>query len=176
MTGQPRASVPLTMELLLLRHGKAEDFHPAGDEPRALVEKGFEQSRRAGLLLAAANLLPEIVLTSPLVRARETAETFCAAAGLPGPVVQSWLACGCAAEAISAELVAFHDFKRVMIVGHEPDFSRFIQWTLGAYGATIEMKKGAIACLTVNPPARHGTLTCLIPPKLTALVADAPLP
>lgn len=155
------------MELLLLRHGKAEDSHPDGDWPRALVEKGIAQARRAGELLVAARLLPEIVLTSPLVRARQTADAFCAAAGLPGPVLQNWLAYGCAAESVTAELAAFHDFKRVMIVGHEPDFSRYIQWTLGAYGATIEMKKGAIACLRVNPPARHGTLAFLIPPRLS---------
>ena len=155
------------MELFLLRHGKAEDQHPDGDAARALVEKGFAQARRAAEVLASAKLLPEIVLTSPLVRARQTADTFCETAGLPGPVVQNWLAFGCAAEAITAELAAFHDFNRVMIVGHEPDFSRFIQWSLGAYGATIEMKKGAIACLRTNPPARHGTLLFLIPPRLT---------
>jgi phosphohistidine phosphatase len=156
------------MDLLLLRHGKAVDFHPDGDAARELVEKGFAQARHAGQLLAAVKLLPEIVLTSPLVRARQTADAFCTAAGLPGPVIQNWLACGCAAESLSAGLAAFHDFKRVMIVGHEPDFSQFIQWTLGAYGATIEVKKGAIACLRVNPPARHGTLNFLIPPRFSS--------
>jgi len=155
------------MELQLLRHGKAEDFHPNGDEARALIEKGYEQARRAGTMLAAAKLLPETVRTSPLVRPAQTAGQFCTTGGLPGPVVQGWLAGGCAAESISAELAAFHDFKRVMIVGHEPDFSHFIQWSLGAYGATIDMKKGAVACLRVSPPARHGTLLYLIPPKLS---------
>ncbi|MCF7732327.1 MAG: histidine phosphatase family protein [Akkermansiaceae bacterium] len=157
------------MELYLLRHGKAEDFHPDGDSARALVPKGYEQARRVGVMLAAAGFLPEIVLTSPLVRARQTADEFCTTAGLPGPVVQGWLACGCAAESISAELAAFHDFKRVLIVGHEPDFSQFIQWSVGAYGATFEMKKGGLACLRVSPPARHGTLRFLIPPKLAPL-------
>ena len=155
------------MDLILLRHGKAEDFHSHGDEARALVEKGREQSRRAGTILKAAGLLPEIVLTSPLVRAHQTAAEFCGAAGLPGPVVQSWLACGCRPETVAAELAAFHDFKRVVIVGHEPDFSRFIQWSMGAYGTSIDIKKGTLACLRVSPPARHGMLVYLIPPKLT---------
>ena len=154
------------MDLILLRHGKAEASHPQGDEARALLEKGREQSRRAGRLLKAAGYAPEIVLTSPLVRARQTADEFCEAAKLPGPVVQGWLACGCSPETALAELAAFHDFKRVAIVGHEPDFSRLIQWCLGAYGAAIEVKKGALACLRISPPSRYGTLAYLIPPKL----------
>lgn len=155
------------MELILLRHGKAEDFHPQGDATRALVEKGREQARRAGRMLLSAAITPEIVLTSPLLRAQQTAAEFCQAAEIPGPVVQGWLACGCTPESILAELQAFHDFKRVAIVGHEPDFSRFIQWNMGAYGATIDMKKGTLACLRVTPPRRHGTLLYLIPSKLS---------
>ncbi|MEI6655254.1 MAG: phosphohistidine phosphatase SixA [Verrucomicrobiota bacterium] len=155
------------MELILLRHGKAEDHHPQGDSARALVEKGRHQARRAGRVLQAAGLTPEIVLTSPLVRALQTAEEFCQAAGLPGPVVQGWLACGCAPETALAELAAFPDFARVAIVGHEPDLSRIIQWCIGAYGAAIHMKKGALACLRLEPPSRYGTLVYLVPPKLT---------
>jgi len=155
------------MELILLRHGKAEASHPQGDAARALVDKGHKQARRAGRLLQAAALTPEIVLTSPLLRAVQTAEHFCHAAALPGPVIQGWLACGCAPETALAELVAFHDFKRVAIVGHEPDLSRLIQWCLGAYGDAIEMKKGSLACLRLNPPSRYGSLLYLIPPKLT---------
>jgi phosphohistidine phosphatase len=161
------------MDLLLLRHGKAEDFHKDGDGPRALVPKGVAQARKAGLLLAAAKLLPEIVLTSPLVRARETAEEFCAAAGLPGPVLQSWLSCGCHPETLAAEMAAFRDFKRAMVVGHEPDLSQFIQWALGGHGGAVEMKKGAVACLRINPPARSGTLRFLIPPKPAAAALGA---
>jgi phosphohistidine phosphatase len=154
------------MELQLLRHGKAEDYHDEGDSARALVAKGHHQARRAGLLLAAARRLPEIVLTSPMVRARQTAEGFCAAACLPGPVVQGWLACGCTPQTALEELAAFHDFKRVMIVGHEPDFSEFIQWTLGTVGSSVEMKKGGLAGLLISPPARQATLLYLLPPKL----------
>ncbi|MCX6876511.1 MAG: histidine phosphatase family protein [Verrucomicrobia bacterium] len=154
------------MELILVRHGKAEDRHPQGDGARALVEKGREQARRAGRLLKAAGLIPEIVLTSPLVRAQQTAAELCQAADLPGPVVQAWLACGCVPETVLTELAAFHDFGRVAIVGHEPDCSRFLQWSLGAYGDTLEMKKGTLACLRITPPNRHGTLVYLIPPKL----------
>lgn len=160
------------MNLILLRHGKAEDISPDGDFSRALVEKGREQSRRAARQLAGAGALPDIVLTSPLLRARQTADEFCQAAGIPGPVIQGWLASGMHPDVALAELAAFKDFKRVAIVGHEPDFSSLISWVLGARGGSIEMKKGAIACLRISPPARNGVLAFLIPPKLTENAGD----
>lgn len=154
------------MNLILLRHGKAEDFHVDGDFSRALVEKGRKQARRAARLLQATGLLPDIVLTSPLVRARQTADEFCETAGIPGATIQSWIACGMHPETAMAELVAFHDFNSVAIVGHEPDFSELLEWLLGTSSGSIEVKKGSIACIQVNPPSQHGWLTCLIPPLL----------
>ncbi len=153
------------MELLLLRHGKAESHgHPGGDAARALVAKGIEQSQRAARLLKAADRLPAIVLTSPLVRARQTAEEFCAMAGISAPVVQRWLASGMQPETALAELAVFEEFGRVMIVGHEPDFSALVEHLLG--GMSVEVKKGALVGLRVQPPARRTTLEFLIPPKL----------
>jgi phosphohistidine phosphatase len=154
------------MDLILLRHGKAENTNVEGDFSRALVERGREQARRAAKILKNGRALPDIVLTSPLLRARQTADEFCQAAGIPGPVIQGWLACGLAPETAINELSAFRDFKRVAIVGHEPDFSHLIQWILGSAGESIEIKKGTIACVQITPPLRHGTLTYLIPPKL----------
>lgn len=154
------------MKLILLRHGKAEDSHPDGDFSRSLVEKGRKQARRAAKLLKAVGALPDIVLTSPLIRARQTAEEFCQAAEIPGATLQGWLASGMNPENALKELAAFHDFKSIAIVGHEPDFSQLIQWILGANGGGIEVKKGAIACLEINPPTRRGTLLYLIPPRL----------
>ena len=159
------------MDLILLRHGKAEDFNSDGDAARTLVEKGREQARKAGKLLKHAKLLPDIVLTSPLVRSRQTAEEFCDAAGLPGAVIQGWLASGMHPEQAMTELAGFREFKRIAIVGHEPDFSGLVHWILGSSGGGVDVKKGAIACLQVTPPSRHGTLLYLIPPKL-AVAAD----
>jgi phosphohistidine phosphatase len=158
------------MQLILLRHGKAEDSSLDGDFSRTLTRKGHEQSRRAGRLLKAAGCLPDIVLTSPLIRARQTAEEFCAAAEIPGAIIQGWLTSGFNSETGLSELAGFQRFKRVMIVGHEPDFSSLIEFILEAPGGSIQMKKGAIACLQVAPPSRQGTLLYLIPPKL----ADEP--
>ena len=154
------------MNLVLLRHGKAEDHNSGGDYARALVEKGREQSRKQGRLLKGAGLLPDIVLTSPLLRARQTADEFCEAAGIPGPVIQGWIASGMNTDQALTELAAFKDFGRVMIVGHEPDFSQFLIDVLGVSGGDITVKKGSIAGVRISPPLKRGTLTWLIPPKL----------
>ena len=153
------------MELLLLRHGKAEESNIEGDFMRVLLEKGRIQAQRAAKLLTMTGGLPEIVLSSPLIRARQTADAFCDEAGMPGAMIQGWLACGMVPETAITELSAFRDFQRVMIVGHEPDFSMLVEWILGSSGGAVEFKKGALACLSVSPPARQGTLRYLIPSK-----------
>jgi phosphohistidine phosphatase len=155
------------MEIILLRHGKAQNTHIDGDFYRALVERGRQQSRQAAKLLKTAGILPEIVLSSPLTRARQTAEEFCRAAEMPGAVIQGWLACGMSPELALAELAAFRDFSRIAIVGHEPDFSQLIEWILGTKGGVIDVKKGTLACLQISPPSRQGSLIYLIPTKLT---------
>jgi phosphohistidine phosphatase len=155
------------MELILLRHGKAEESHPSGDAARELVKKGRDQARRAGSLLRDTKWSPQIVLTSPLVRARQTADEFCAAAGVPGAVIQGWLACGMQPERALQELAGFSEFQRVAIVGHEPDFSNLAEWLLGTTNGAIEVKKGALACITIQPPAQRGLLRFLIPPKFS---------
>jgi phosphohistidine phosphatase SixA len=67
-----------------------------------------------------------------------------------------------------SELRAFGDFQTVMLVGHEPDLSVFIESLLGvAGGAAIEVKKGALALLSVEPSGRGAVLRFLLPPKWT---------
>ncbi len=155
------------MELILLRHGKAEDDHPEGDFHRALTEKGREQARRAARLLRRAKELPQIVITSPLVRAKQTADEFCETAGMPGAITQSWLACGMAPEDALAELTAFPDFRSIMLVGHEPDFSLLVQHILGVTLGEVEVRKGALVCLEISPPSPRGMLRYIIPSRLT---------
>jgi len=155
------------MELLLLRHGKAAPHgHPEGDFARALEKKGHAQASHAARLLMAAGCLPDLVLCSPVLRAKETAETFCTTAGLGAPLIQPWLACGMRPADAAAELAGFREFRRVMIVGHEPDFSSLAEWLLETGAGGIEVKKGALACIRCAPPGRGGQLVFLIPPAL----------
>lgn len=156
------------MQLLLLRHGQAEELSAdgGGDFSRALVPKGIGQARNAARVLAAADFLPEIVLSSPVLRARQTADEFTAAAGMPGPVMQGWLSCGMHPETALSELAAFPEFGRIMIVGHEPDFSRLVQHALGTGSGTIEIRKGSMACLEIRPPSPRAALLFLFPFKI----------
>ncbi|QTN32670.1 histidine phosphatase family protein [Akkermansiaceae bacterium] len=153
------------MQLILLRHGQAEDYASdgGGDFSRVLVDKGIAQARNAARVLAAADSLPDIVLSSPVLRAKQTAEEFTQAAGIPGPVMQSWLSCGMSPGAALTELAGYTDFGRVMIVGHEPDFSQFVQQALGSAAGTVEIRKGSITCLGINPPSPRATLHFLFP-------------
>ena len=153
------------MQLLLLRHGKAEDPSPGGDFTRELEEKGHEQARNVARILAAADLLPDLVLSSPVIRAKQTANTFTSTAGMPGPIFLEWLACGMSPETALAELSHFPEFERIMIVGHEPDFSRLISHCLGG-SADAEVRKGSITCLDLHPPSPRATLRFLLPHKL----------
>lgn len=158
------------MQLLILRHGQAEDTHSDGDSLRALTDKGREQARNAALLLKAAGALPNLVLTSPVLRARQTADEFCQAAAMPGPLSQNWLACGMTAEQALTQLGEYKDFKRVALVGHEPDLSGLIECLLGANCGAVLMKKGSLACVEWNPDTGYGTLIFLIPQKIVGEV------
>jgi len=154
------------MHLLVMRHGKAEDSNPQGDAARRLVEIGREQVRRAARMLVHAQQVPDIVLTSPYERALRTAEEFCTTAGLAAPIIQDWLACGMHPQTALRELSAFSEFRRVAIVGHEPDLSCLISNLIEAPYGSVVMKKGAFAAIECSPPARGGALLYLVPPKL----------
>ncbi|MEP2776998.1 MAG: histidine phosphatase family protein [Luteolibacter sp.] len=155
------------MELLLLRHGKAEDFASSGggDFARALEEKGMQQSRNAARVLGSADFLPDLVLSSPVLRAKQTAAEFCRAAGIPDPLIEGWLACGMSPQTALSELSAYSDTGRVMIVGHEPDFSHLVQHALGANGGSIHIGKGSLTCLEIRPPSPRATLLFSFPQK-----------
>ena len=154
------------MHLLVMRHGKAEDSNPQGDAARRLVDIGRKQARRAARMLVHAQQVPDIVLTSPYERALRTAEEFCTTAGIAAPIIQDWLACGMHPQTALRELSAFSEFRRVAIVGHEPDLSCLISHLIEAPYGSVVMKKGAIAAIECSPPARGGVLLYLVPPKL----------
>ena len=139
------------MQLLLLRHGKAEDSSPGGDFTRELEEKGHEQARNVARILAAADLLPDLVLSSPVIRAKQTANTFTSTAGMPGPIFLEWLACGMSPETALAELSHFPEFERIMIVGHEPDFGIAIGDLVGtSEPCAIFVKKASLTAVDAS--------------------------
>lgn len=155
------------MELLVIRHAKAEAHgHPGGDAARALVAKGEAQAERIGRFLRRMERLPDLTLTSPLVRARQTADRLCASAGAAAPVVQPWLAAGMDPVTAVHELRAFAAFDRIAIVGHEPDLSALIEYLLGAAGGTIEMKKAGLCGLELRTGGHRARLLFHVPPSM----------
>ena len=117
-----------------LRHGEAEDG--SDDFARELTEKGRRQATAAGEALAALDANIDACLTSPLVRAVQTADLACEALGVE-PERAPELSGG---HFDPFALVAGRG--DVLLVGHEPDFSRAVG---DLTGARIEMKKGGLA-------------------------------
>ena len=121
----------------LLRHGDAEDGD-GDDAARELTEKGRRQAEVAGRALAALGVGLDACLTSPKVRALDTARIACGKLGLE-PEVEDALEGG---GFDLAEVTAGRG--EVMLVGHEPDFSNAIG---DATGGRVKLKKGGLAGL-----------------------------
>jgi phosphohistidine phosphatase len=142
--------------LWLLRHGEAE-ASASDDAGRALTDKGERQSLAAGQALAALGVEIEACLSSPKVRALQTAKLACGPLGV---------------EPEEVEELAGGDFDPdqlssgrglVLLVGHEPDLSRAIEI---ATGARAELKKGGMAAID------GGTLVSLLRPSQVKRIAS----
>jgi phosphohistidine phosphatase len=109
------------VRVFLVRHADAERGEP--DELRVLSAKGREQSRRLAEQFAAEGVRPAAVLTSPLVRAHETADAIARATGTQAEPVER-LAPGATVDDLRAA-VAGRD-EPVVVVGHQPDCGRIV--------------------------------------------------
>ncbi len=129
--------------VLLVRHGKAEDGHPLGDKARALTTEGRREFREHAQRLAATIRLTSVI-TSPLVRAVQTAEVLADALGIDGIVVARELSTDGSAERLA-------DFAREVgtghaLVGHNPTIAEAVSLLLGRRGEP-RFRKGAAAAL-----------------------------
>src|SRR3712207_4827978 len=146
-------------QLWLLRHGEAAPHDAKPNEERALTERGRGQSRAAGRALAALDLTFQLVFTSPKVRSAQTAELACEALGVE-PVVHEPLRSGFDRNDAMALLHAAGEDKRVLVVGHEPDFSQVVH---DLTGARIDLKKGGVAGVRMD--GSRGELIALLRPR-----------
>jgi phosphohistidine phosphatase len=141
----------------LLRHGEAEDGSP--DAERKLTAKGEKQARAAGKALERLGVSIDACLSSPKVRARDTARLACEALQLE--VEEDRRLEGGPFDV--GEVVAGHG-DDVLLVGHDPDFSMAVH---AATGAQVRMPKGGLAGVD------RGELKVLLRPKeLRALARD----
>ena len=126
-----------------------------------LAEKGHEQARRVGRFLKKHDLIPDVLLTSPIIRAKETADLL-AEEGCPKPTSEHWLESGMRPEVALQELKVYQEFSRVAIVGHEPDFSALVEAIIGATTYSIKVKKASLISIELG---RHPQLNFSIPCK-----------
>lgn len=144
--------------IYLLRHGAAEKHGELDDDARQLTAKGRRQAAAAGRALAALDAGIEACLTSPKLRASETAELACEALGLT-PETAAELRGG---RFDSLSLAAGRG--EVLLVGHEPDFSDEVARLTGA---KVKLGKGGLAIVDGS------TLVALLrPPELAAIAGE----
>jgi len=143
--------------IIFLRHGQAEDDDGGGDAARPLTSKGLAQGERAGMAIEKLGLAPDLCLTSPKARARDTARAACEALGLE-PVIEERLGTG----GFRADELAAGT-GMVLLVGHEPTFSGEVGRLTGG---SVRIRKGGIA--VVKGPC----LELLAGPDLLRLAAS----
>ena len=153
------------MILYFLRHGKAGSPRPKDDDRRELTDRGKSALRAAAPLWQRLHLRPDVVLSSPLARAVQTAEIFCEALG-GEPIVDDLLRPGASWGQLARAMAQHPDARRVMFVGHEPDLSSAIVELTGA--ASVRMRKGGLACLEFYgvPEPGGGEIAWLLDPDL----------
>ncbi len=154
------------MELYLLRHGIAADVGPegSGDAGRPLTEEGIAKMGEEARGLRQLGLQLDALLSSPLVRARQTAEIVGRALKIELQLANA-LAPGCDLAQLRDLLGEQRGAERVMIVGHEPDFSQLAGALTG--GSHIQLKKGGLVRVDIEvlePGA--GALAWLLVPRV----------
>jgi phosphohistidine phosphatase len=168
------------MHLYLVRHAIAADADAKrwpDDRQRPLTTAGARKFKRTAAALVAVmqdTAKVDRLLSSPLVRARETAAIL-HRAGLPAPIEESVLAPGRTAARVLAVLRA-HDAQSIVVVGHEPDLGRLLAVCIAGPEARLSLRfrKGGAACLYFAGAPRVGeaSLEWLLPPKALRTLRD----
>ena len=155
------------MELCLVRHAIAGERGPAwpDDRLRPLTAEGEAKMRLAALGLRAL-FVPDVIVSSPLLRAIQTAEILCEAFKIKGLHISDALASG-NHEQLFGDVANFRR-ERVIAVGHEPFMSGAISFALAGSSDALRLicRKGSAALITFqgSPTAGAGTLEWLIQP------------
>ena len=171
-----RSAAEVSRELYLVRHAIAAERGPEwlDDGRRSLTDRGVTRFRKAVAGLAALGLVVDEVLTSPLVRARQTADLL--AADLPDhpPVkVLEALAPGHTPERVVQEVARVMRGRRVALVGHEPCVGELAAFLIGTRRAT-PFKKGGVCRIDVEFTGDHpaGTLVWFATPGMLRRLAE----
>ena len=149
-------------ELVLMRHGEAEEFADGGDAGRALTQRGHGMAQRAGRLMRALAWTPTIAISSPYLRARQTLEGVLEALEAPtGMETEPGLVPGAPASSAVATLIerasVVDDAEvRMLAVGHNPCVTGMLGHLVrGDDRMAFAVSPGDLAHLSVDP--REGT-------------------
>ena len=158
-------------ELYVIRHGLAAERgeNYPDDTKRPLTSKGIERLRQEAKALVSLDVMFDVILTSPLVRTRQTAEALAAGFREPPPIVNaSGLAPTGTYNVLIDELARqSHRRKRIALVGHEPCVGELASRLLGMR-KPLEFKKGAMCRIDVTalPPTGPGQLRWFLTPRI----------
>lgn len=156
------------MTLYLLRHAEAEVL-AASDFARRLTPKGEDQAERTGKFCRKHTIAPEVILTSPVTRALQTAKIAIKSLGAAELIEVPWAACGMTSETAREELRGYTKLNGVMLVGHQPDLGHLAATLLGCDNVgSLHVRKSLLCAIDVSPDLRHGMLEFFIPAKLMA--------
>jgi phosphohistidine phosphatase len=161
-------------QLYLIRHGVAEERGDAwpDDTKRPLSEGGIERLQKSARGLARLDVWIDVILTSPLVRTRQTADIV-ASAFDPRPSIISVdsLAPEGTYTALIADLEKHGRKTRIALVGHEPGIGELAARLIGSRHS-FEFKKGAVCRIDVEeiPPVGPGDLRWMLTPKIMASI------
>ena len=155
------------MLLYIFRHADAVS-EAASDEERKLSEKGMAQVKRVAEFCASNELLPAIILTSPVRRAQETAQLFSVETNVKRVLAVEFLRSGMNPEQAIRELKGYEELPSVMIVGHEPDFSDLAASLLGMQERELlRLRKASLTAIDIPEiSSGHGILQFSIPVRL----------
>jgi len=162
--------MPEPCRLYLIRHGLAEERGEAwpDDSRRPLSEEGMSRLRKEARGLVRLGVTFDVVLTSPLVRARQTADIVAGGFSTrPAIVVIESLAPDGSPQAVLSDLEKHARRTRIALVGHEPGIGELAARLVGSRRA-FPFKKGSICRIDVKslPPAGPGMLRWFIPPRI----------
>ncbi|MEZ5396572.1 MAG: phosphohistidine phosphatase SixA [Bryobacterales bacterium] len=156
------------MRLYVLRHGIAEDGGAMPDSQRQLTGEGREKLRKIMRHAAKAGLDPDVVISSPYVRARQTTAIAVEELGFKGHVIETDSLVPFANPHQTWDMLREHRHaSQTLIVGHNPHLSDLLCLLTGARAGAFEMKKAGLACLETlhTGPTPRASLAWLMTPK-----------
>jgi phosphohistidine phosphatase len=159
------------MELYLFRHGIAEDPHAGlSDADRQLTDEGRKKTAAVARLASRSGVQLTLIASSPLIRARQTAEIAAKNTGYEGPIttLESLVPDG-SPERVWADVRDYSDEPAILLAGHEPLMGRLSAYLLNAASLQIDVKKASLIRIdfeSLRAGQPHGILRWMIVPRL----------